>query len=419
MRVSLIGAGKMGLPLACAIASNGAMVTACDVNASVVNSINAGVCPFDEPGVSEMLERVVAEGRLSATTDTAGAVAQSDVIVVIVPVMLTEDKRADLSTIESVTNVIGRSILQGAMVSYETTLPVGTTRRFGTTIEAQSGLRAGIDFDLVFSPERVKSRLVLRHLFDNPKVVGGITPVSAKRGEEFYARYLGAPVHNVGNLEASEYVKLAGMVYRDVNIALSNELAEYGEAVGVDLWKLLPVINSDAEAFLLQPGIGVGGHCTPVYPHFLITDARDRGLAATLCEQARTRNDEQPARMVGRLGDVQGRMVTILGVAFRPGVKEVAYSPAFALRDVLKARGAGVRAHDPLFSPEELRTLGFEPGSLDRPEILVLNTAHPEYHDLDFTLLASEGLSAVLDGRNLWNPDVVKASGVRYIGVGQ
>jgi nucleotide sugar dehydrogenase len=409
----------MGLPLACAFASHGADVTACDVNDSIVDSINAGVCPFDEPGVNELLKKAVSEGLLRATTATELAVSCSDVVVVIVPVLLTTDNKADLHTIQSVTRIIGASIKPGTLVSYETTLPVGTTRRFGAMIEAASGLMAGIDFHLVFSPERVKSQRVLQRLFQNPKVVGGVNPDSARRGAEFYTRFLGAPVHNVKTLEAAEFVKLAGMIYRDVNIALANELAAYAELVGVDYWQLLAATNSDGEAALLSPGIGVGGHCTPVYPHFLINDAREKGQPTALAECARNRNYAQPGLVIDRLGDVDGKLVTILGVGFRPQVRETAYSPAFALRDALRSKGAIVRAHDPLYSSDELLSLGFEPAELEGSDILVLNTAHDMYTKLDFAALAASGVRTVVDGRNAWNSSEVTAAGLRYIGIGK
>jgi nucleotide sugar dehydrogenase len=416
-KVTVIGAGKMGLPLACAFASRGADVWACDVNAQVVESINAGRCPFDEPGVQEMLSDAVAAGRLRATTDTAKAISESEVIVVIVPVLLTDQREADLHIIDSIADILKGHLRKGSLVSFETTLPVGGTRRLGKIIEG-GGMAAGVDFDLVFSPERVKSQRVLKHLFDNPKVVGGITPESARRGEAFYSRYLGAPVTNVGSLEAAEMVKLAGMVYRDVNIALANELANYAQAVGVDFESVRQAANTDGEAALLIPGIGVGGHCTPVYPYFLIQEARRRGLQVALPEAARKLNESQPGKAVDRLGDLAGRRAIILGICFRPQVKETAYSPAFALRDELQRRLATVTAHDPLCSEEEIRRLGFDPGKIEGNEIAILNTAHSAYCDLDWRALARSGLKIVLDGRNALSADRIRAAGIRYLGIG-
>jgi nucleotide sugar dehydrogenase len=425
MQVTVIGAGKMGLPLIAQFAQRGATVWACDHNPLVVNAINAGRCPIDEPGIPEMLERLVAEGKIRATTDTTAAVSESDVIVVIVPVMLTTGKDADLSIIEAVSRQIAAGLKRGAMVAYETTLPVGTSRRLGTLLEA-SGLRAGRDFDVVFSPERVKSRLVIQRLTENPKVVGGITPEAAERAARFYHEYLGAPVINVGSLEASELVKLSGMLYRDINIALSNELARYAEAAGIDIYPVIDAANTDGEASLLRPGLGVGGHCTPVYPYFLIRDSERRGLAMELAAASRAINDRQPVHMVDRIerlcGSLRGRGVMILGLGFRPQVKEHSMSPAFQLRDALAPRGVVLSLHDPLYADDEIRGYGFCPGSLDGetlPEVLILNTAHSEYKDLDFTALARRGVRIVADGRAFWGPERIQETGIAYLGVGR
>lgn len=417
MRVAVIGAGKMGLPLACVFASRGATVVAADVNPALVEQVNRGAAPFDEPGLAELLAEAVAGGRLRATTDNREAIAASEVCVVIVPVMLTEARTADLSIITSIAEDLAASLRPGSLVSFETTLPVGETRRLGALIE-RGGLRAGVDFDLVFSPERVKSQRVLRHLFDNPKVVGGLTPRSAERGARFYAEFLGAPVNNVGPLEAAELVKLAGMVYRDVNIALANELARYADEVGVDFEAVRGAANTDGEAHLLFPGIGVGGHCTPVYPYFVIHDAEARGTPVAMAELARRVNEEQPGRMLDRAGDLAGRRVLVLGLGFRPQVKEAAYSPAFALRDEAVRRGAQVQLHDPLYDDQELRRYGFEPGVLyDGHDVVVLNTAHDPFRRVDFARLAASGTRTVVDGRNLWNPAAVAAAGLRCVSV--
>lgn len=418
MNVAVIGAGKMGLPLACVFASRGATVAACDVNPEIVKQINAGECPFDEPGISPLLTESLQQRRLTATTDIGGAIGRSQVIVVIVPVLLNAEQQADLTIIDSIAALLAQSLKRGSLACFETTLPVGGTRRLGSLI-AKGGLKPGMDFDLAFSPERVKSRLIIKHLFNNPKVVGGITPQGAARAERFYREFLGAPVINVGTLEAAELVKLAGMVYRDVNIALANELARYAEKVGVDFELVRKAANTDGEACLLEPGIGVGGHCTPVYPYFLIQDARRQGLPLELVEAGRRRNEEQPDRVMASLGEISGKRVVILGLGFRPEVKEVAYSPAFALQKALQARGAIVTLHDPYYTAEEIRRHGFDPGAIAGHEIAVLNTAHQEYQRLDYARLAAAGVRCIVDGRNCLNPELVRSSGIKYIGIGQ
>lgn len=426
MRVAVIGAGKMGLPVACQFAHQGATVIACDINPLLVEAINSGRCPIDEPGVPELLEGGVRSGRLKATTDTTAAVAASEVIVVIVPALLTDGRRADTSILEAASRKIAEGLQRGAMVCYETTLPVGATRNVLRPILEESGLKAGEDFSLVFSPERVKSQLVLKHLTQTPKVVGGIDAASAERGFAFYQQYLGAPAINVGSLEAAELVKLAGMIYRDVNIALSNEIARYAEQTGVDLGPVIAATNTDGDTFMLIPGIGVGGHCTPVYPYFLTHDADRLGVPVTIAERARRVNDTQPGHMVGqlerRLGSLRGRRVLILGLGFRPQVKEHYCSTTFLLRDELERRGAEALVHDPLYTEDEIRAAGFNPGSLDAgsaPDAVILCTAHQVYRDLDVQVLARRGVRALVDGRNIWSAEIVAGTGMHYLSVGR
>ncbi len=425
MIVSVVGAGKMGLPLACHFAARGARVHACDVNAELVAAINSGTCPIDEPGVPELLAAAVAGGALTATTDTGTAVAESDAVVVIVPALLTDDLHADLSILESVTRQIAAAMQPGLLVSYETTVPVGTTRNRFLPILEEGGRRVGEDFHLAFSPERVRSGHVLEFLDVTPKVVGGADADSEKRAEAFYREMLGAPVLPAGSLETAEFVKLAGMIYRDVNIALANELARYADAVGVDYLDAAPIANTNGVAHLLTPGIGVGGHCTPVYPYFLIHDAREQSIGSALATAARRVNDGQAGYVVAgldrALGGLTGTRILILGLAFRPGVKEHLFSPAFLVRDELSRRGADVLLHDPLYDDAEIRAHGFTPAPLDAPGVdaVVLVTAHAQYADLDPAVLAGRGVRAVADGRGAWAPEVVTAAGMRYVGVGR
>jgi nucleotide sugar dehydrogenase len=426
MKVTIVGAGKMGLPLACHMASRGLVVLAADCRQAVVDAINQGVSHVDEPGVAELLATTVQQGRLKATTDTTAAVRDSDVVVIIVPAVLTDDCHADLAALESVTRDVALAIHPGLLISYETTVPVGTTRNRFLSLLEMSGAKAGRDFHLAYSPERLKSNLVLARISVNPKVVGGVNEASAHWAEAFYRQALGAPVINVQTLENAEMVKLAGMIYRDVNIALANELARYAEATGIDLSALIEAVNTDGEANMLIPGIGVGGHCAPVYPYFVIHHARDLRLGAILAEQARHINDGQASHAVARLeaaiGSLRGLETLILGLAFRPQVKEHFYSTSFLLRDELARREALVTIHDSLYSPEELRAHGFEPGRLDgerAPAVIVLSTAHKEYIRLDFASLAHRGLRAVIDGRNLWDPAEIRGHGLLYFGIGR
>jgi len=424
MKVAVVGGGRMGLPLACVFGKHGACVRVCDINLELVGSINAGQCAYEEPGLPELIADLHKAGRLTASTDTAAASAESDVIVIIVPAHLTPERCIDLSILQQASADVGRGLGKGKLVTYETTVTLGGTRRsLIPVLEKQSGLKAGADFQVAYSPERVKANFVLARLETTPKVVGGLDAVSREKAIAFFGRYLNAPVEDVGTIEAAEMTKLVGMLYRDVNIALANELAAFCEVTGVDFERVRLAANKDGEADLLSPGIGVGGHCTPVYPYFLMREARRLGMSQRLSEAAREINDHQPARQLDRVAaawkGLCGQRVHILGFGFRPGVKVDTLSPAYALRDHLRQLGASVTIEDPFYSEEELRSAGLEPGTIQGAGLVVLNTAHQEFAEPDFLAWRWAGVEALLDGRNLWDREAVESAGILYFGIGR
>jgi nucleotide sugar dehydrogenase len=403
---------------------HGASVTVCDVNAALVAAIDAGQCPYDEPGLAELMVALHAAGRLKATTDTSEAASESDAIVVIVPAHLTPEREIDFSILQSASADIGTGLRRGTLVVYETTVTVGGTRRsLIPVLEKRSGLRAGADFHVAYSPERVKANFVLARLETTPKVVGGLDDDSRAKAVALYRDYLGAPVDDVGTLEAAEMTKLVGMLHRDVNIALANELAGFCEVAGVDFERVRAAANSDGEADLLLPGIGVGGHCTPVYPYFLTRASRRVGLTQRISEAAREINDDQPPRQLARVAStwrsLDGQSAHILGLGFRPGVKVDTLSPAYALRDELLRRGAHVTIEDPYYAEQELRSAGFTPGTAVGAALVILNTAHKEFARPDFRAWRKAGVEVLLDGRNLWNREEAESAGLLYFGIGR
>lgn len=428
-RVIVVGGGRMGLPLACVLADNGAQVTVCDVRQELVEDINAGRAPYpEEPGLEEIISRVHAAGTLRASTQTTEAARTADVAVIIVPAHLTDERDIDYHILESAARAVGQGLQPGTLVSFETTVAVGGTRtHLVPVLEAESGLKAGQDFYVSFSPERVKANLVFAKLRSTPKIVGGVNTASAARAEAFYRDYLvqdPKKVINVDALEAAEFAKLADMLYRDVNIALANELAAYAEAAGVDFARVRDAANTCDESGLLFPGIGVGGHCTPVYPYFIIRDGARRNSVQRLATAAREINDAQPERNAARLesvlGDLRGLRVHILGLAFRPDVKVEIFSSAYALRDALLERGAIVSIEDPMYTEEELQAQGFGVARAGRDPLdaLLLNTAHSAFARPDFAAWRAHGARAVLDGRNALSRVAAEAAGLHYLAVG-
>lgn len=419
----------MGLPLACVLADNGAHVTVCDVRQELVDDINAGRTPYpEEPGLDEIIARVHTAGTLRASTDTTGSVRGAQYVVVIVPAHLTPERDIDYHILKLASTAVAKGLQPGTLVSYETTVAVGGVRaNLVPVLERESGLKAGVDFFVSFSPERVKANLVFAKLRTTPKIVGGVNSASAAKAEAFYSDYLvrdAAKVINVDALEAAEFAKLADMLYRDVNIALANELASYAEAVGVDFSCVRTAANTCDESGLLLPGIGVGGHCTPVYPYFIIRDGERVNSVQRLATAARQINDSQPERNVARLeaalGGLQGKRVHIMGLAFRPDVKVEIFSSAYPLRDALLVRGAVVTIEDPMYTEEELRAQDFEVARAGDASIdaIMLNTAHSEWRTPNFAAWRAQGVTTLVDGRNFWDRAAAEAAGLRVLAVG-
>lgn len=424
MKITVVGGGRMGLPLACVLGKHGASVTVADVDTSLVDAINAGNCPYEEPGLPELMRELNVAKKLKATTDTTAAAADSDAIIIIVPAHLTEDRAIDFGILRAASVDVGTGIRPGTLVVYETTVSIGGTRReLIPVLEKHSGLTAGRDFSVAYSPERVKANLVLSRLQSVPKVVGSLDDDSREKVIRLYGEFLDAEIDDVGTLEAAESTKLLGMLYRDVNIALANELAAFCELAGVDFDRVRSAANRDGEGNLLIPGIGVGGHCTPVYPYFLTRESRRLGFTQRISEAAREINDGQPSRQLDRIetfwAPLAGRRVHLLGLGFRPGVKVDTLSPAFTLRDELVRRGAKTTLEDPYYEDSEIESAGFEPGSVAGSEVVVVNTAHDEFANPDFQQWRSQGVEVVLDGRNHWIQAAAEAAGLLYFGIGR
>ncbi len=418
--VAVVGAGKMGLPLCAQFASHGWSVIAVDVNPAVVASINAGRSHVDEePGLAEMVADAHAAGRLRATLDGPSAAREADVVVLIVPVMLDDEHQPDYRYMDAAVASIAPGVHAGSVVIFETTLPVGDTRgRFTPRLEAASGLRADVDFFVAFSPERLYSGAALRNLAMYPKLVGGIGPASTDRAARFYASVLDAEVVAMSGAEAAEFSKLADTTYRDVNIALANEFARYADRIGVDIREVIAAANSQPYSHIHQPGIGVGGHCIPVYPHFLLSRAPELSLV----DASRRVNDGQVGIAVQALERALGALadepVLVLGLTYRERVKELAYSRAIPLIERLAFHGAKVSAYDPLLSAAEVRELGAEPwawGTEAPFRAIVTQTGDAKWRELDFTWFPE--LRIVFDGRDAL-ASIPPPPGVTITGVG-
>ena len=410
MNVTVVGMGKIGLPLAVNFAQHDQRVIGLDTSEVVVNQINLGIEPFPgEKNLSEFLKQVVAEKYLKATTSFVEALSEAEVVVVCIPLIVDTEGKPDFTNIDNLASTIGKNISPGTLVCFETTLPVGTTRnRFAMVIAEESKLEIGKEFFVVFSPERVLTGRIFSDLRKYPKLVGGVTDECTRRGVEFYKSVIDFDVREdlvrengvwpMKNAEAAEFAKIAETTYRDVNIGLANEFAIYAKENNIDILEVIEASNSQPYSMIHSPGIAVGGHCIPVYPRFYIWNNPNSGIVLA----AREQNLQMPKRAIRQInesiGSITGMKIGILGVTYRPGVKESAFSGALDLLHLLTSEGAEVSGLDPFYSGTELKELGFSgETNLNQIHGVIIHTAHPEFTSIDFEGLTN--IKFVYDGR--------------------
>ncbi len=414
MTVTVIGLGKIGLPLAVQYAMKGEQVFGVDINQKTVDSVNEGLEPFpEEENLKEFLAEVVSSGKLKASTSTRECVSKSDVVVVVVPLFVDDNANPDFTAMDSATVEIAHGIRKGTLVAYETTLPIGTTRnRFTELLEEVSQLRAGVDFYVVFSPERVLTGRIFNDLRRYPKIVGGVSPKCSQKGLEFYERVLDfdarpdLPQPNgvwiMDSSESAEFVKLAETTYRDVNIGLANQFAKYASTIEVDINQVISASNSQIYSHIHQPGISVGGHCIPIYPQFYLWNDPD----ATVVREARKTNSSMPnycvSRVVSEVGSLKGKFVAILGATYRAGVKETAFSGVYELNEALTSHHAKVQVHDFILTNEEIQELQLEPAiTLQNVEIAIVHHSDLRYIEFLQNRDLFPKLKLIFDGRNV------------------
>jgi nucleotide sugar dehydrogenase len=421
-RISVIGFGKIGQAIAANILNQGIPVTAIDTNPDLQKIFKNGLYKTNEPGLSDILTSAYKNNKL-AITDDFSLVKGSNAIIIAIPLLIDSQKKTLDEPFLGAMRKVGPFTENKTVIIIETSVPVGFGRNSVVPAIESQGKLHGTDFLLAHSPERIKSGTMLEQLLQIPKVIGGVTKDATDKAYEIYQWFFDKKLlHQVESIEAAEILKLAGMIYRDVNIALSNQLAQFANATGINFADLIPLINTDREANLLQPGIGVGGHCTPVYPYFLIDNFKQSGLDFTLAKQSRSINDEMAGYAVSLIKNkAQNKKALLLGLGFRPNVKEDALSTTYLLNEVLLKSGFEVVVNDVEFSEDELKEKGFNAAVNiydNGSEVAFLVTMHKEYSQIDFERLAKSGVKYFVDGRNNIDRDKVEKAGIQYIGIG-
>ena len=400
--IAVIGCGWMGLPTACLFADKGLNVFGIDIQQKIVDMMENGVCPYNEPGLSELLECNVKNGHLHFSTEYEPAVASSNVVIIIVPTGIDQNKIVDYSSLDKACQKVGELLSRNKAVVIESTLAPSQVTKAKDILEKFSHLKAGEDFSLIYSPIRASAGSVLKDLVNYPKVVGGIDQRSLDFAENLFSIIVKGQIIRASNMMTAAAAKLFENVYRDVNIALANQLAQYCEESHIDFNEVRQISNTiPSHCQLRAVGAGVGGHCIPVNPYFLINDAVDMDIDLSMVKTARKTNDSMPSYVACEVKEgleaqnrsLSGSKIIILGAAFKGNVPELRYSPSVQIQKNLIAYGADVLTYDPLCSQDSLSSFGYTPvdnleSAVSGADCLVIAVGHDVFRKIDYQKLA-------------------------------
>ncbi len=429
-KICVLGLGYIGLPTASTFATHGVEVVGVDANPQVLAVLRRGDIHIHEPGLREQVQAALQSGKLRVAEQPE----EADAFIIAVPTPFYKDewgeahgkrfKKADMRAVQAAAEAIAPVLRPGNLVVLESTSPPQTTARLVAPILERSGLKAGQDFYLAYSPERVLPGQILRELIENARVIGGLTPESAAAGRDLYGIFVKGEIITT-DATTAEMVKIMENTYRDVNIAIANEFSRLADYFGVDVWQAIEIANLHPRVEILRPGPGVGGHCISVDPWFFVEGAPQ---LTDLIYTARQVNDGQPQFVVDllrrALGDLNGRRIAALGLAYKPDVDDLRESPAVEVVHLLQAEGAQVRAYEP-FAPQAqlpgLTTVPSLEAALEEAEAVLLLVNHSIFRALTPEALGGRTPARlVVDTVNGWSGYGWAEAGFTYhrLGVG-
>lgn len=426
--VCVIGLGYIGLPTASTFAAKGITVLGVDVNTAIIETLNRGEIHIHEPGLREAVSNAIQSGNFKAALKPE----EADAFIIAVPTPFHENKfgeyngsqykLADMTAVIKATESILPVLRKGNLIVLESTSPPRTTIELVAPILERSGLKAGSDFFLCYSPERVLPGQIMRELIENARVIGGVTPESAQAGADLYSIFVQGQIIQTDSSTA-EMVKLMENTYRDVNIAIANEFSRLADKFGVDVWEAISIANLHPRVKILNPGPGVGGHCISVDPWFFVESAPQ---ITPLIYHSRQVNDAQPHFVLETvqkaLGSLQGKKIAALGLAYKPDVDDLRESPASEVVHLLQKHGAQVKAWEP-FKPDAnlpgismSQTLG---EALEGVDALLLLVKHSEFTNLNPVHVTEKTQGRIaIDTVNGWKQAEWQAAGFNLVRLG-
>ena len=444
VKICVIGVGTIGLPLATFLAKKGFKVNGLDISQDRVEQINNATVIYE---YQDMLKQVTNSKNLTATTQPKDALENVEVIFVCVPTPLNKNNEMDIVNLNDVAKRISPFLVKGMMLIFESSVAIGTTKQIAEKIESMTNLKFGKDLGLAYCPERYNPTPMKKQTQDSEfnvhssgenftvdkisRVVGGIDDKSGDIAQLFYSQFITTGVTKLSSIEAAEATKLLENIFRDVNIALVNELAQIFPKFGLDVFEIINAAKTKPFAFMPHyPGAGVGGECIPVDTWYLISQARDLGIDTKLMKIARTVNDSMPEHVISLLEeelkkigkDLGQSTVTVLGLCYKKNIPDIRLSPTFPLLEKLTSKNVNTIVCDPLYeninkSPVNLTSID---ESFKNSDAILLITDHDEFSKIDFEKIKNEmKTKIIIDGRNFFKNKNLENLGFSYRAIGK
>lgn len=414
-KLCVLGLGYIGLPTAVMFAKHGMKVHGVDVNPVVVETLQNRALHIEEPGLGEMMAEVMDNGRLTVSTSPE----EADAYIIAVPTPIREDRTANLDYVKSAGEMIVPYLRKGNLVVLESTVPPRTVEDVLIPVLRKSGLSIGDELYVSHSPERVIPGQLFKELVQNDRIVGGVNEESARLTQKLYQTFVKGKIH-LTDATTAEMVKLMENTYRDVNIALANELARIAERIGFNVWEAIELANCHPRVNIHRPGPGVGGHCIAVDPWFIVEQAPEE---AQLIHLSRQINDGTPYKVVQIVEElvkgVDHPQIALFGLAFKGNIDDMRESPALVVAKALRQKGYALKLYDPHIHEQMPDKVDSAEEALSGSDLMVVLTDHSQFAELDYSRL--HGLMrnhTILDTRHVLNRESIEKAGFTYLEIG-
>lgn len=423
MKISVLGLGYVGLPLAAAIAKlTNHNVLGYDIDSSKVNSIKQGISPIDD----EQCARDLKEITLNVSNESS-SLGSTDIFIVCVPTPVLDDYMPDLTPVIGAVTEVCNHLQKGNVIIVESTINPGVCDEvLIPLVEEKTGMKAGVDFDLAHCPERINPGDTKWNVYNIPRNIGSTSAEATKKTADLYREFIDAEINEMPSLKTAEATKIIENTFRDINIAFVNELAKSFDVLDIDLKTVIDAAANKPFAFMPHyPSCGVGGHCIPVDPYYLIERAKQSGFDHKFLKLAREINNSMPSYTIGLLADglnefsraIKGTKVALLGLSYKANVGDLRQSPSLVMQKELIEKGADLIIYDPHF-PDRSNVDSLDNALADATAV-VIATDHNEFKAITPELLQAKGVNVVIDGKNCLDKESFENSGIAYKGIGR